>query len=152
MDSPILQIVMRYIHIVSAIIVVGGMSFMLMCLTPAVRLLDEQFRDSLMKMVHHRFLRVVWVAIGGLIVSGAYNWYMLQKTYDKIGPKANALIGTKVLIAFIMFAVVGARTVGMMQNPRRALMINIHLAAIVILLAAILRYYRLEYLASMIGH
>jgi uncharacterized membrane protein len=148
MDNIILQVFMRYLHIVSAIVAVGGMAFILLCLTPAVRLLDDQFRESLLKLVHARFLRVVWASIAGLVVSGVYNWMMLADTYKKMGPKGNALIGTKVLLAVILFAVVAARSLGMIQNQRRVLMINIHLAAIVILLGSLLRYYRLDYLMS----
>ena len=139
---------MRYIHIVSAILAVGGMSFILICLTPAVRLLDDTFRASLDQMVHHRFLRLLWASIAGLTVSGAYNWYMLADQYKAMGPIGNALIGTKVLIAVIMFAVVAARSFGLMTNKRAALMINIHLAAIVILLGSVLRFYRLAHLGG----
>lgn len=149
MDNIILAVFMRYLHVVSAIVVVGGMSFILLCLTPATRLLDEQFRQSLLKLVHGRFLRIVWVSIAGLVISGVYNWMMLAGIYKKIGPKANALIGIKVLLAVILFAIVAARSLGLLTNHKRVLMINIHLAAIVILLGSILRYYRLEYL---MGH
>jgi uncharacterized membrane protein len=146
MDHPALQVAMRYIHIVSAILAVGGMSFILICLAPSLRLLDDTFRGSLDKLVHHRFLRLVWASIAGLTVSGAYNWYMLAGEYKAMGPMGNALIGTKVLLAVIMFAVVAARSFGLIANQRVALMINIHLAAVVILLGSVLRYYRLQYL------
>jgi uncharacterized membrane protein len=146
MDHPVLQVAMRYVHVVSAIMAVGGMSFILICLVPSLRLLDDTLRGSLDKLVHHRFLRLVWASIAGLTISGAYNWYMLAGEYKAMGKIGNALIGTKVLLAVIMFAVVGARSAGLITNQRAALMINIHLAAIVILLGSVLRYYRLEWL------
>ena len=134
---------MRYIHIVSAIAAVGGLVFAAACLKPAVRVLEESFKDSLLSVVRARFDRLLLIAIVGLVVSGAYNWYMLADQYKAMGPKGNALIGTKTLLAIIMFAVIGARRMGMV-NEKAASMINIHLAAIVILLGAILRYFRLD--------
>ena len=144
MDNPILSVAMRYIHIVSAIIAVGGMAFMLFCVSPAVRLLDDKLRESLVGLMHSRFQRVVWFCIAGLVISGTYTWILFADDYKKMGPMGNALIGTKVLLAIIMFAVVGARSMGMMKNARAALMINIHLGAIVILLGGILRYLHLK--------
>lgn len=141
-----LSVLMRYLHIVSAVVAVGGMAFMLLCLSPAAKLLDEKTRESLLDAVHGRFQRVVWACIGGLIVSGLYNWMLLAGAYKAMGPIGNALIGTKVLLAAIIFGVVWARSAGFLSKAsrRRVLMINIHLAAIVILLGAVLRHYRQE--------
>ena len=135
---------MRYVHVVSAVVAVGGMAVILLGLTPAVRLLDDTFRDTVMKLALYRFTRLVWIAIGGLIVSGAYGWYLLAPQYSDMGPKGNALIGTKVLLAVIMFAVVFAQSAGLWRpkTPRTALMLNLHLGAVVILLGSILRCLR----------
>ena len=151
MDNPTLIIIMRYIHIVSAITAVGGIMFCMLCLSPAVRLLDDGFRDSLLKLVHGRFLRVLWVCIAGLTISGVFAWMHWAPIYKDMGPLGNALIGTKVLLAVMMFAVVGARSIGMIKNPRVALMINIHLAAGVILIAAILNQYRVAHMTAAVG-
>ncbi len=134
---------MRYIHIVSAISVVGGITFVMICLKPAMRLLDESQRDSMMQVVRGRFHKVVIAGIVGLTISGVFNWMASVEAYSKFKPASDALIGTKVLLALIMFAVVGARMSNIIKSDKLAQMINIHLAAIVILLAAILRYQRL---------
>ncbi len=147
MNHPALQIAMRYVHIVSAILLVGGVSFMALCFSPAVRLLDEAFRESVVKMVQHRFSKVAWLAAGGLVISGVYNWGMSAATYKAMGPAGNALIGTKALLALIIFAVMWAGGAGMLKH-KPARMINIHLAAVVILIAVVLRYLRLDHLAG----
>ena len=137
-------ILMRYVHIVSAVIAVGGSAFIAMCLLPATRLVDDSFRASLMQLVQKRFARVVWVCIGGLVISGVYNWVLLSDQYKAMGAKGNALIGTKVLLSIVLFAVVGAQNFGLLKlKPRPYLVLNLHLAAAVILLAAILRHFRL---------
>ena len=74
-----------------------------------------------------------------------YNWVHLAAEYREIGPSGNALIGTKVLLAAILFAVVWARGAGFIKSDKTAAMINVHLAAIIILLAAVLRHLRLAH-------
>jgi len=143
MDNPVLLVVMRYLHIVSAISVVGGILFIIVCLKPAMRLIDEGLRDSVMRVVRGRFHKVVVAGIVGLVISGLFNWMASAEAYSKFKPTSDMLIGTKVLLALIMFAVVGARMSNVIKSDKLAQMINIHLAAIVILLAAILRYQRL---------
>lgn len=146
----ILDIVMRYLHIVSAILAVGGMSYVLICLLPSMRLVDETFQAALLELTSRRFNRLLQLAIAGLLISGVYNWMRLAEVYKAMGPVGNALIGTKVLLALVMFVIAWGRAIGLIQGgrPRMWLMINVHLAAIVILLAAVLRFYRLAYLAS----
>lgn len=146
MDHPWIQVAMRYLHIVSAVAAVGGMAAILFCLSPALRLLDEAARESVLRVTLDRFTRLLWAAIVGLTLSGVYNWYMLAEVYRRLGPKGNALIGTKVLLALIMFAVVFARGAGLIrpQSPRTVLLLNLHLGAVVILLGSILRYLRMH--------
>lgn len=149
MDNPILQVVMRYLHIVAAIVTVGGMSFVLFCVSPAARLLEESQREAFIKLMHDRFLKVLWIAIALLIISGAYTWLTLNSAYSEIRPWGQALIGTKVLIAAIIFVVVWLRSMNKVgqtaKGMKRVLMTNIHLAALVILLASTLRYLRMSH-------
>jgi len=150
MEHATIQITMRAVHIVSAIFLVGGLSFFILCLWPAVRLLDDSFGDSWMKMVQQRFARVMWASVAGLVVSGVYNWMLNVRTYKEMGAAGNALIGSKVLIALILFAVLWAGSIGWMK-PKVSQRVAIHLATVVILLAVALRYFRLEYLQSIGG-
>jgi uncharacterized membrane protein len=150
MGNPIIQVVMRYLHIVSAVVAVGGMAFWSLCVVPAAKRLDESTRGPFLKSVQERFLKVVLVAIAGLIISGTYNWVMLAGEYRKMGWQGNALIGTKVLLATVIFCIVFARSIGLIKPTRFWHMFNLHLAAVVILLAATLRYCRLEFLHSLI--
>ena len=149
MDNPILAVAMRYLHIVAALLTVGGMAFILFCVTPASRLLEEELRQSFLKLVHGRFMKVLWIAIATLIITGAYSWLTLNDAYSDIRPWGQALIGTKVLLAAIMFVIVWLRSLGVIgQTPRgvrRVLMANIHLAALVILLASVLRVLRMSH-------
>ena len=143
MDHLFVQVLMRYIHIVSAIALVGGTSFVAIAMLPAMRLLEDNLRASVQKLAMDRFIRVIWIGIAGLIFSGAYNWVLLMPSYDAIRPVGHILIGIKALLALVLFLVVWANRIGLIKLSVRAyLMINLHLAAIVILLGAILRTLR----------
>jgi len=147
MDSTtqtVLLVISRYLHLTGAILAVGGIAFYITCLLPAARQLDEAGRAMIIKTAHHRFLRVLWLAIVLLAVTGTINWMVNIEAYRKLGALGHALIGTKVLLALIMFGLVIARSAGLIQpkNPRLLPMINIHLGAIVIVLATILRVLR----------
>ncbi len=148
MDHWFLLILMRYVHIASAILLVGGTAFVAIAMRPSMRLLEENLAGSVQKMAMDRFMRVVWVGIAGLIVSGTYNWVVSASIYKDMGPVGNVLIGSKVLAAFALFALVWANRVGLVKlKPKAYLMINLHLAALVILMAVVLRYFRLEHAA-----
>ena len=150
MDHPALLIVMRLLHIVGAILLVGGTAFILTCAVPALRTIDDTWRDTVLTLLRKRFARWVWIGIAMLLISGTYNWIASAGEYKAMGPIGNALIGTKVLIAIILFALIWAQQTGLVRHrsPRAALMINIHLGAVVIILAVVLRHFRLEHLAT----
>lgn len=148
MDNAVLQIAMRYLHITAAIIAVGGLTFMSVALLPSLRLVEDTLRGSILQMVQQRFGKVVWASVAVLVITGVFNWVSLNSVYKAMGPIGNALIGTKVLIAFILFGVIWMQGAGFGKDksPKFWLMIKLHLAAAVILLASILRYFRLEHL------
>ena len=147
MDNAVLQVVMRYLHLVCVALAVGGMAFMSFCLWPVTKKLPEPARADLLKPIQERFLRVVLVAIAGLTISGSYAWMSNAALYRQIGPTAKALIGAKVLLAAVIFAVVIGRSVGLIQPSRFWHRFNLHLAAVVMLLAAVLRYLHIHALA-----
>ncbi len=148
MDNPILAVAMRYLHIVAALLTVGGMAFILFCVTPASKLLEEELRQSFLRLVHGRFMKVLWIAIATLIVTGAYSWITLNADYRAIRPWGQMLIGIKTMLAAIMFVIVWLRSIGVIgktpRGVRAVLMANIHLAALVILLASVLRFLRMS--------
>jgi uncharacterized membrane protein len=108
-----------------------------------MRMVDDSFRQSLMTLVHRRFTIVLWSSIAGLVVSGTYNWVMLNPAYNAIGPLGHALIGTKVLLALILFGLIWARQIQLLKLALHVhLIIALNLAAIIILLGAVLRAMR----------
>ena len=146
MDQPIVLIVMRLIHVGSAIVLVGGWVFLAFCLIPATKLLDESFRQSVIDLTCKRFSKFAWLAIVGLLVSGTYNWIVLMESYKAAGKWANILIGIKVLLALMLFVAVWARSAGLWKVKAKVFLTAcVHLAVLIILLAGIVRYLRLAH-------
>ena len=145
MDHPVLVILMRVIHILCAICVMGGLAFIGFCLRPVLKKLDESIREEISTKIKARFTVLQWSCFAGLLISGGYNWMISASTYKAAGPAANALIGTKFLLALAIMAVAWAYGAKLIKSDKTASMINIHLALVVVILAAILRWYRMTH-------
>lgn len=93
---------MKFLHIVAAVVWMGGVSFMLFALRPAAtEQLTPPQRLPLIAQVLRKFFVMVWLAIGIMLVSGLI---MLLK----VGMK-NAPIGWHLMfgIGLLMFALFG---------------------------------------------
>ena len=93
---------MKFLHIAAAIAWLGGASFMLFALRPAVaEQLAPPLRLPLIALVLRKFFAVVWLAIGVLLLSGL--WMLLG-----VGMK-NAPVGWHLMfgIGLLMFALFG---------------------------------------------
>ncbi|MCC7372215.1 MAG: DUF4149 domain-containing protein [Chloroflexi bacterium] len=62
-----------FLHILSAIIWIGGMFFLALVVVPVTRPLPQQQRAMLFGAVGRRFRTVGWVCIGLLLVTGTIN-------------------------------------------------------------------------------
>lgn len=152
-----LDVGLRYIHIVSAVALTGGLLFWAACLLPAMRLLDDTFRRSMLALALQRFRGIVLLSAVGLVASGIYNWIRANAVYTALRGGSDdsiavgqILIGSKALLGLVLLALVVLKTVapGDETRQRRWLSLSLQLAAVVILLGAVLRYLRMEYLAQ----
>jgi hypothetical protein len=92
MDAA-LPLAMRWLHIASVVILLGGVFY-------------ARFVDGVMSA---RFKPWGYAAIGGILVSGTYN-FLSKSTFP---PHYHAWFGIKVLLALHVFAIV------VMYNPER---------------------------------
>lgn len=93
---------MKFLHLLAAIVWLGGVSFMLLALRPALSAqLAPPQRLPLIALVLRRFFALVWPAIGVLLLSGLA---MLMR----VGMK-NAPVGWHMMfgIGLLMFALFG---------------------------------------------
>jgi uncharacterized membrane protein len=92
---------MNFLHVIAAIVWMGGVSFMLFALRPAAMDLPPPQRLPLMAQVLRRFFRLVWLCIGLLLATGLV---MLLGVGMKQAPVGwHLMLG----IGLLMFAVFG---------------------------------------------
>lgn len=105
---------MIFLHLAGAVTWLGGVSFMLFALRPAVVQLAPPQRLPLIADVLRRFFKLVWVSIGILLVTGL--WMLLSA-----GMK-NAPVGWHLMLGLglLMFALFGHLYFGPYRRLKRA--------------------------------
>lgn len=96
-----MYITLKFLHLVAAIVWLGGMAFMLLALRPSLGTLPTPaLRLPLLAAVLRRFFTLVWAAIAVLLLSGGY---MLGHTGAQAAPLGWHLmtgIGTLMFLVF----------------------------------------------------
>ncbi|MDQ6704413.1 MAG: hypothetical protein M3Z85_00460 [Acidobacteriota bacterium] len=136
----ILNVISRWVHISSAIALIGGILYARLVAVPAMRSLGPEGQEKFAESLASRFRPLLYAAICGLLVSGVYN--LLNKRGAT--PLYHAIIGVKMLLALHVFAV-GFLMV-QPANPKRARQMTGLLASgfAIVLLSALLRYISLS--------
>lgn len=131
----ILNILSRLVHIGTAIVVVGGSVFMLSILMPSASGLPDEHHDPLRDRIMGRWKRIVHGGILLFLISGFYNYAVGAEGREKV---YHMLIGTKILLAFVVFFLASA-LVGrsesfafIRQNRKRWLTIIVVLSGIIV--------------------
>ena len=143
----VLPLVSRIIHIFSAVALVGGWIFLLVGVLPALRLVEASLTESIIELAARKYYRVTHLACVLLVVTGAYNWYLNLPIYrnEKIKAAINPLIGTKALIGIVIVMIVFLSAFKVLPgSPTRWAKVNLVLATVVIILAAVVRQMRLS--------
>src|SRR5262245_49964896 len=83
MSDPLLPLLLllRYMHILGAIALMGGTIFMRFALAPTVATLDPATKGAIHEQVRSRWSKFVMLAAGFLLVSGLTN-LLLAGRYD----------------------------------------------------------------------
>ncbi|MGD0222502.1 MAG: hypothetical protein ABSF71_09195 [Terriglobia bacterium] len=134
---------MQWIHLMAAIVGLGGMGFLLLILIPSLGVLSMEQRDALSRAVAGRFRWASWSAMLLLLISGLYN---TRQSYWQVpwGP-AWKFLGLKIGLAFVLFGIVLGLTIPFrLFEPLRArqrmwLLVAFTLGVIVVLISAYLR-------------
>jgi uncharacterized membrane protein len=140
-----LQLIFRWIHIGSAITVVGGTVFMLFVLLPAAKEILDEEHLKLRAAVLKRWKWFVHFGIALFLVSGLYNYIKVMVPLHKGDGLYHALMGVKMLLAMGVFGLaevlVGRSKLAekLRQNASKFLTINLVLAAIIVMLSGFLK-------------
>ena len=144
-DNEVLNVILRYLHIVMAITLLGGTIFMRFVLLPVTDELAEEDREKTLAAVRAKWSKVVMVAAGFLLISGLFNMAMVMVKYKDVPKTYHMLLGVKILLALIVFFVAsvlaGRSEMGkkMRQKGKFWLHVNFVLASTVVLLASVVK-------------
>jgi uncharacterized membrane protein len=90
----------RFVHVLGAVIWVGGMFFAYIALRPAAALLEPPRRLPLWQETFRRFFFWVWLSLAGLLGSGL--WMMaLLGGFGAVGPHIHLMLGLGMVMMLI---------------------------------------------------
>ena len=135
--------VMQWIHVMAAVVGLGGIGFVLLILMPSLSNLDAEQRESVYRAIAGRFRWVSWSAMLLLLLSGLYNLrrYYWEEPWDR----AWRFLTLKIVLAFGLFGIVLALTLplpwfeSLHRRRKRWLWIGFILGIVVVLISAYLR-------------
>ncbi len=100
----------KLLHLISAIVWMGGMTFMLFALRPAIlATMEPQPRARLMGEVWQRFFAIVAVAVVVLFASGTHLYTTMFKATKAAGGAGSVPLGWNLMlvIGMVMFLIFG---------------------------------------------
>jgi uncharacterized membrane protein len=135
--------VMQWLHLMAAVVGLGGLGFLLLVLMPSLGVLSDEKREELSQAVAGRFRWASWSAIVVLLISGLYNIrrYYWEDPWDR----AWKLLTLKLVLSFAMFAIflgltIPLRVLERVRARRKAWLIaGFSLGVAVVLISAYLR-------------
>ncbi len=99
MDADLLTaIISRWIHVGTAIVLVGGTTFLRFVVHPSLQESDTE----LMGRIRARWKKVVHAGIGLFLLSGIYNYWKAIPLHKGDG-LYHAIVGTKIILALVVF-------------------------------------------------
>lgn len=146
----IVALVLRWMHIFSAIILFGGILFMRFALMPAAGVLSETDRNHLREGIRTQWAKWIHISAALLLVSGIINFYLKMTTYELKGTGYHAIWGVKVLLALAVMGLAtmylgrSERAQRMREKPSTWLNLMAGLAAVVVMISGYLRLMDLE--------
>lgn len=126
----------RWAHVGAAIVLMGGTIFTRYVLMPAAKDLPADQHDALRARIRATWSRVVSIGILLLLLSGFYNFFTKSIPQHKGDGLYHALMGTKILIGFVVFFLASVLTgrspkfESWRQQPAKWLTILILLSAV----------------------
>lgn len=145
-----IDLVLRWLHILSAVTLAGGVIFWRCAWLGAADLLPESSRQEVAQAVRGRWSRLVMGASGLLLITGLVNFMLIVQRFDFDksefpGSKYHMLFGIKFLLSlavFVLSAFLAGRTPiadKLRRNERFWLNVNLCLVVAVICLGGLLR-------------
>ena len=101
MDVELLSLVFRWLHILAAIVLVGGTIFLRVSVVPV--LVQQSDQEQWFQSLRVGWSRLVMMSVLFLLVSGLYNSYNKAVLYDLSGSIYLLLLTIKIVLALVVF-------------------------------------------------
>jgi len=141
----LVNVTSRWLHVSTAIILVGGTAFIRFVLTPNAEQLPQAEHDRLRELVTATWRKVVRAGILLFLLTGFYNYLVVAVPQHHGDKLYHALMGIKILAAFGVFflaeALVGRATVfaSLRQSRKTWLVVLIVVAFAIVAISSLLR-------------
>jgi uncharacterized membrane protein len=137
----------RVLHILAAILLLGGALFTRLALMPAAAQLPDEEHAKLREAISRRWRKLVALGIAVLIFTGFYNYlWVLGPRHSAAGDKSYHMwMGIKILLAFVAFffasALAGRAKIfeGIRRNSKVYLTLTIVVSVLVVVIAGVLK-------------
>ncbi|HEY8668935.1 MAG TPA: hypothetical protein VIL86_19965 [Tepidisphaeraceae bacterium] len=135
MDSPLLIILSRYLHVITACVAVGCVFFMRILLPLGLKALPPDSRQEVFLRCRRGLKTVLHTAILLFLISGAFNYLRLRGQYKLDSSLLHPLIWTHITLALVVFALALYVLTGKQPPANHARWTAINLALLFILIA-----------------
>lgn len=144
-DLNWIAVVARWLHVGSAIVLVGGTAFIRLVLMPAAVKLPQVEHDTLRGLIRPKWQMIVHVGILLFLLSGFYNYIAVAIPQHKGDKLYHMLVGTKILLAIVVFFIAVAltgrskATEFLRKDAARWMAVNLALAAAIVAISGFLK-------------
>jgi uncharacterized membrane protein len=140
----ILIILSRYLHVISAVLAIGGLFFLRVILPLGLAQADAASRDAVFLRCRRAFKMVIHPAVLLLILTGAFNTWAAWNDYKLNKPLMHGLWGPHMLLGLTAM-IIALVALAPKEPPRwhkTAAAVNLFLLLTAVLLASTLKYVR----------
>ena len=141
-----INLALRWIHILSAITLVGGVLYTRFAVLPLLESLDEQQRETIGAAMRKNWAKFLMISVLLLLVTGIANMILVPMYNVVPKPTYGMLAGIKFMLALPVFFIVSvlngrsSMAEKVRANHRLSLNIAVALCVVVVLLAGYLRF------------
>lgn len=143
--TDIVSLLMRWMHILSAIALMGGTIFMRFALHPALGAIGSDQKQALQAAVRGRWAKWVMATSGFLLLSGIVNIVLYSQAKEVDAKLYHPIVGVKLLLALVIMFIASV-LMGRSANAEKFrektvfwLNVNLALAVAVVLIGGFLR-------------
>ena len=140
-----LLLVLRYMHILGAITLMGGTIFMRFGLAPIVAGMGDAQRAEMHEAVRSRWAKFIHISVALLLISGVANLGLASR-YEFQGLSYSMIAGIKMILALPIFGIAsllagrGTAAKKVQANAKFWMNVNLVLALSMVLIGGVLRF------------